>query len=65
MTRRTGLYLQNIGMTIIVTVMLLDHYVFALSENYILTCAIISFVLMAIGIRVIAKYDGKKKNIWK
>ncbi len=50
MTKEHALILQNIGMILIVTVMLMDHFIFTLQDGFLLACAIISAVLLITGI---------------
>lgn len=50
MTKEHALILQNIGMILIVTVMLMDHFVFTLQDGFLLVCAIVSAALLIIGI---------------
>jgi hypothetical protein len=57
MTRQQGVNIQTAGMLIIVSVMLLDKFIFSIQEEFILVCAIISVVLMAVGIRAVKKAD--------
>ena len=50
MSKQIAFAMQRVGMILIVTVMLLDHFVFQIEEGFILTCAIISAVLLAVSI---------------
>lgn len=53
MSKQIVLVLQRVGMMIIVTVMLLDHFVFRISEEFILTIAIVSAILLTVSINVL------------
>ena len=53
LSRRRGL---------ICTVMLADRFLFTLQDGFVLTTAIISAVLLTIGIRVVKRHDEKNQN---
>lgn len=57
MKKSTGYTIQYIGVILIVTVMFLDNFVFALSENYVLTCAIISAILIILGMQIVKRKE--------
>lgn len=50
MRRKQALFLQNIGMLLIVTVMAADRFWFAVPEEMILLCAVISSILLITAI---------------
>ena len=52
LSRRRGLQLEALGSVLICTVMLADRFLFTLQDGFVLTTAIISAVLLTIGIRV-------------
>lgn len=60
MSKQIALAMQRVGMILIVTVMLLDHFVFQIEEDFILTCAIISAVLLAISISRLKYIEAKE-----
>ena len=47
MSRQRGRQLQGFGCVLIVTVMLIDHFLFTLQDNFVLACAIVSAVKRA------------------
>ena len=47
---------------LICTVMLADRFLFTLQDGFVLTTAIISAVLLTIGIRVVKRHDEKNQN---
>ena len=51
LSRRRGLQLEALGSVLICTVMLADRFLFTLQDGFVLTTAIISAVLLTIGIR--------------
>ena len=53
LSRRRGLQLEALGSVLICTVMLADRF---------LTTAIISAVLLTIGIRVVKRHDEENQN---
>ena len=55
MNRETALVLQNTGMLLIIVVMLTDSFLYALTREFIIVCALISAVLMIIGISILKK----------
>ena len=42
--------------------MLSDRFLFTLQDGFVLTTAIISAVLLTIGIRVVKRHDEKNQN---
>lgn len=60
MSKQIALAMQRVGMILIVTVMLLDHFVFQIEEDFILTCAIISAVLLAVSISRLKYIEAKE-----
>ena len=55
LSRRRGLQLEALGSVLICTVMLADRFLFTLQDDFVLTTAIISAVLLTIGIRVVKR----------
>ncbi|RHT86368.1 hypothetical protein [Butyricicoccus sp. AM27-36] len=62
LSRRRGLQLEALGSVLICTVMLADRFLFTLQVGFVLTTAIISAVLLTIGIRVVKRHDEKNQN---
>lgn len=62
LSRRRGLQLEALGSVLICTVMLADQFLFTLQDSFVLTTAIISAVLLTIGIRVVKRHDEKNQN---
>lgn len=62
LSRRRGLQLEALGSVLICTVMLADQFLFTLQDGFVLTTAIISAVLLTIGIRVVKRHDEKNQN---
>lgn len=62
LSRRRGLQLEALGSVLICTVMLTDRFLFTLQDCFVLTTAIISAVLLTIGIRVVKRYDEENQN---
>lgn len=62
LSRRRGLQLEALGSVLICTVMLTDRFLFTLQDGFVLTIAIISAVLLTIGIRVVKRHDEKNQN---
>lgn len=62
LSRRRGLQLEALGSVLICTVMLTDRFLFTLQDCFVLTTAIISAVLLTIGIRVVKRHDEKNQN---
>lgn len=62
LSRRRGLQLEALGSVLICTVMLVDRFLFTLQDGFVLTTAIISAVLLTIGIRVVKRHDEKNQN---
>ena len=60
MSKQIALAMQRVGMILIVTVMLLDHFVFQIEEGFSLTCAIISAVLLAVSISRLKYIEAKE-----
>ena len=60
MSRQRGRQLQGFGCVLIVTVMLIDHFLFTLQDNFVLACAIVSAVALIVGIRVVKLADGQE-----
>ena len=56
-----ALIMQRAGMILIVTVMLLDQFDFQIEEAFLLTCAIISAVLLAVSITRLKYIEVKKE----
>ena len=42
--------------------MLADRFLFTLQDSFVLTTAIISAMLLTIGIRVVKRHDGENPN---
>ena len=61
MSKQIALIMQRAGMILIVTVMLLDQFVFQIEEAFLLTCAIISAVLLAVSITRLKYIEVKKE----
>ena len=62
LSRRRGLQLEALGSVLICTVMLADRFLFTLQDGFVLTTAIISAVLLTIGIRVVKRADDKAQD---
>ena len=62
LSRRRGLQLEALGSVLICTVMLADRFLFTLQDGFVLTTAIISAVLLTIGIRVVKRHDEENQN---
>ena len=62
LSRRRGLQLEALGSVLICTVMLADRFLFTLQDGFVLTIAIISAVLLTIGIRVVKRADDKAQD---
>ena len=62
LSRRRGLQLEALGSVLICTVMLADRFLLTLQDGFVLTTAIISAVLLTIGIRVVKRHDEKNQN---
>lgn len=50
MTKEFAITLQRLGMILIVTVMVMDHYFLHIQKRFILACAVISAILLATSI---------------
>ena len=61
-SRRLGIQLEALGSVLICTVMLADRFLFTLQDGFVLTTAIISAVLLTIGIRVVKRHDEENQN---
>ncbi len=61
MTKERALILQNIGMILIVTVMLMDRFVFTLQDGFLLVCAVISAVLLGTAIVVRRIFEAREE----
>lgn len=59
MSRQRGLQLEAFGCVLIVTVMLIDHYLFSLQRNFLLGCAILSAIALTVGIRAVKRADER------
>lgn len=59
MSRQRGLQFEAFGCILIVTVMLIDRYLFGLQDGFILACAIVSAITLTIGIRAVKLADEK------
>ena len=62
LSRRRGLQLEALGSVLICTVMLADRFLFTLQDSFVLTTAIISAVLLTIGIRVVKRHDEENQT---
>ena len=62
LSRRRGLQLEALGSVLICTVMLADRFLFTLQDSFVLTTAIISAVLLTIGIHVVKRHDEENQN---
>ena len=62
LSRRRGLQLEALGSVLICTVMLADRFLFTLQDGFVLTTAIISAVLLTIGIRVVERHNEENQN---
>ena len=62
LSRRRGLQVEVLVGVLICTVMLADRFLFTLQDGFVLTTAIISAVLLTIGIRVVKRHDEKNQN---
>lgn len=61
MSKQIALIMQRAGMILIVTVMLLDQFFFQIEEAFLLTCAIISAVLLAVSITRLKSIEVKEE----
>lgn len=57
MSRQRGLQFEAFGCILIVTVMLIDRFLFPLQDNFVLSCAVVSAVALIIGIRAVKQAD--------
>ena len=62
LSRRRGRQLEALGSVLICKVMLADRFLFTLQDGFVLTIAIISAVLLTIGIRVVKRHDEANPN---
>lgn len=62
MTKEFAITLQRLGMILIVTVMVMDHYFFHIQERFILACAVISAILLATSITRLKLLEIKEKR---
>lgn len=62
LSRRRGLQLEALGSVQICTVMLADRFLFTLQDGFVLATAIISAVLLTIGIRVVKRRNEENQN---
>lgn len=53
MSKRQGQRLQGMGCVLILTVMLVDHFLFSIQESFILAAAGLSAALLIAGIRMV------------
>lgn len=53
MSKRQGQRLQGMGCVLILTVMLVDHFLFSIQEGFILAAACLSAALLIAGIRMV------------
>ena len=54
--------IPQLGSVLICTVMLADRFLFTLQDGFVLTTAIISAVLLTIGIRVVKRHNEENQN---
>lgn len=62
MSKQIALTMQRAGMVLIVTVMLINQFVFQIEEGFLLTCAIISAVLLAVSITRLKYIEVKEES---
>lgn len=62
MTKQIALTMQRVGMILIVTVMLIDHFVFQIEEGFILTSAILAAIFLAVSINRLKYIEIKEKG---
>lgn len=62
MSRQRGLQFEAFGCILIVTVMLIDRFLFALQDNFVLACAVVSAVALIIGIRAVKQADERAQK---
>lgn len=60
MTRKMAVLLQTVGMVLIVGMMLIDRYLLPIGHTTMLLSAIVSAVLLAVGIRVRHRFDSEQ-----
>lgn len=60
MSRTQGQHLQAMGCILIVTVMLLDRFVFSIQDGFILAAACLSAVLLIAGIQIVKRADARE-----
>lgn len=61
MTKEFAITLQRLGMILIVTVMVMDHYFLHIQKKFILGCAVISAILLATSITRLKLLEIKEK----
>ena len=59
LSRRRGLQLEAFGSSLIVTVMLIDRFLFSVQDGFILTCALLSAAALIVGIRTVKRADDE------
>lgn len=62
MSRQRGLQFEAFGCILIITVMLIDRYLFGLQDGFILACAVVSAITLIIGIRTVKLADEKAEE---
>lgn len=62
MTRELGLRLQAIGCVIVVTPMLMDHFLFSLKEGFLLCAAVVAAALLIAGIAVVKVAEARAER---
>lgn len=49
--------MEAFGSILIVTVMLTDRFLFGIQDKFILACAMISAITLALGVRTVKRHD--------
>lgn len=62
MSKRQGQRLQGMGCVLILTVMLVDHFLFSIQEGFILAAACLSAVLLIAGIQIVKRADARAEQ---
>lgn len=59
MKRALGMRLKGIGCVLIITVMLTDRFLFTIQDSFILTMAILSAIMLIVGIFIVRIEDAR------
>ena len=62
MTKEQGQHLQWVGCILIVTVMLLDRFVFSIQEGFLLAAACLAAALLIAGIRIVKRAEAQQEQ---